>query len=104
MTSKSRWSARRGLLGLLIGAALVLLGLPLASASAAIVIEEPSPGQTTGAKPRISGTTEGVLPVKVVIHEGEATGATVGTLVAPLPSGIEGNWNVTAGPLASGEY
>jgi hypothetical protein len=103
MTSKSRWSARRGLLGLVIVAALALLVVPVATASAAIVITEPPAGETTGAKPKIAGTTEdALLQVNVAIYETGVTGPPLETVPGPFPS--EGKWSVTAGPLGTGEY
>jgi hypothetical protein len=90
---------------LLIGAALALVAGPVASASAAIVISEPKAGATVGEKPTFAGTTESPLAVSVVIHEGSESGPEVETVVSPLPSGLEGNWSVSAAhALPSGEY
>lgn len=106
MTSKSRWNARIGLLGLLIGAALVLVALPVASAWAAPVIETPAGTKPVGAKPTISGsTTAPILPVSLTIYAGAGTsGAEVQSFPALIPSGAENSWSVVAGPLKSGEY
>ncbi len=106
MPAKSRWSARRVVLGLILALPCVLFAAPVASASAALVMESPEVGATTNATPQFSGTTTELLaPVTVEVYEGSTVG---GTALETLPTGSPlelGSWSVSASPsLAEGTY
>jgi hypothetical protein len=117
MQAKSRWSARRHLVGrrdipgrrvlfgLIVAAPLALLAGPVASASAMLVMEKPLGGTVTNVTtPTFSGTTEDTSdPVTVVVHEGTSiTGPPLPPLTAPVS--LEGTWSVTSESLPDGSY
>ncbi len=106
MPAKSRWSARRVVLGLILALPFALFAAPVASASAALVMESPEAGVATNATPKFSGTTTELLaPVTVEVYEGSSVGATA---LETLPTGSPlelGSWSVSASPpLAEGTY
>jgi hypothetical protein len=105
--ARSRSSARRVYLGLIVAVPLALGTVPVARASAALVMEAfPGAPTTNNTTPTFSGSTDDYLdPVTVNIYEGEtATGKPVQTPTGS-PSAISGSWSATVTtPLQDGTY
>src|SRR5438552_15184291 len=107
MRARSRLSARRVLLALMLATPLALVATPAASAAAALSLEAFPGGPITNDRtPTFSGSTgERFTPVTVNVYEGAAAaGAPVQTLRAPAPV-LSGSWSAAATePLADGTY
>ena len=107
MQAKSLSSARRAYLGLILAVPLALGAVPVARASAALVMEPLAGAPTTSNQtPTFSGSTDDYLdPVTVNVYEGEtATGKPLQTPTAS-PSAVSGSWSATASaPLEDGTY
>ncbi len=105
MPAKSRWSARRVVLGLILALPFALFAAPVASASAALVMSAPLSASATNATPTFKGSTSELTePVTVRVYAGTTVGETpVETLPTGAPLESE-NWSVTATPLTEGTY
>jgi hypothetical protein len=103
--AKSRWSARRVVLGLILALPFALFAAPVASASAILLMSAPLSASATNATPTFKGSTsELVEPVTVRVYAGTTVGETpVETLPTGSPLESE-NWSVTATPLTEGTY
>ncbi len=105
MQAKSRWSARSGLLALLLGLGSMLLGVPAAEAASMLVISSPQAGHTTGKLPKFNGQAAVCSggTVKVVIHTGaSATGSEAASAEGPCEGS---SWAASSTKaLAEGEY
>jgi len=104
MLAKSRWSARRGFLGLVLAVPFALLAAPAASASTAVTLN-PVPTPSKNTQPSFSGTATGSANVTVRVYEGDKAEGIEAT--TPLKAGVaDDQWASTAvsPPLEDGEY
>jgi Bacterial Ig-like domain len=104
MDAKSRWRAHRVYLGLALAVTLTLCVLPVAGASAALVMESFPASRTSNTTPAFAGSTlDGVDPVTVNIYEGDtASGEPV---QAPRGAPAADSWSaIVAAPLKDGTY
>jgi hypothetical protein len=102
--AKSRWSARRVVLGLILGVPFALFAAPAAGASAALLMSAPLSGSATSATPTFSGSTEdNEDAVTVVVHEGASSAGPIAQTLAPVPAS-GGLWSAAAASLPEGTY